>query len=176
MTTATPLRLWGVSVGIAMAISGSASLVSPPQTSEWSRAALPSVVSERSDMRVDTSTGQSEVFGGMTASHMDAGTSAAIVELRNLSGLTASQIARLFGVSRRSVNNWMSGKPMAAGHEERLSHLLAIIRSLPGNGASSRKIALLDSSSGLSLFHRILREVATPAALQVNPLRPSDQI
>ena len=92
-----------------------------------------------------------------------------------MSGLTASQVARLFGVSRRSVNNWIAGKPMAPHHEERLSQLVAIVRGVEGTTPDERRAALLDSSAGRSIFHQILEQSPTAESLQVNPLSPSEQ-
>jgi len=40
-----------------------------------------------------------------------------VPRLRDCSGLRAQQLARLFGVSRRSVNHWFSGKPKSGEHE-----------------------------------------------------------
>ena len=55
---------------------------------------------------------------------------AVIGELRRLSGLTWDQLARLLGVSRRSVHFWASGKPMAQSNEEHLRRLLAVVRKV----------------------------------------------
>jgi transcriptional regulator with XRE-family HTH domain len=55
---------------------------------------------------------------------------AAIAEIRRLSGLTWDQLARLFGVSRRAVHLWASGKAMASSREEHLHRLLAALRSI----------------------------------------------
>ena len=45
----------------------------------------------------------------------------AVSELRRISGLTWEQLAWLFGVSRRSVHFWASGKPFER-HQPRAAH------------------------------------------------------
>lgn len=63
--------------------------------------------------------------------------------LRDYSGLTWDQIAKLFGVSRRSVHLWASGKRMNAGHEKTLFDLLSIVDRLPASSADARRVAML---------------------------------
>lgn len=81
-----------------------------------------------------------------------------VAELRALTGLTIDQMGRLFGVSRRSVHNWMNGNAMAPQHEERLAAILAVALVLPGTTPVERRAAMLDSSRGVSLFHQLLGE------------------
>jgi transcriptional regulator with XRE-family HTH domain len=74
----------------------------------------------------------------------------AIAELRTLSGLTWEQLARLMGVSRRSLHLWASGKPMASTNEEKLARVLAVVRQLDrGTAAANRSWLLASSSEGL---------------------------
>lgn len=68
---------------------------------------------------------------------------AAIGELRRLSGLTWDQLARVFGVSRRSLHFWGSGKPMAPSNEEHLQRVLAVVRKIDRGTASANRAALL---------------------------------
>ncbi|MCB9762406.1 MAG: helix-turn-helix transcriptional regulator [Alphaproteobacteria bacterium] len=74
-------------------------------------------------------------------------TRAAVSELRRLSGLTWGQVARLFGVSRRSVHFWVSGKPMSSEHEEHLHRLLGVVRRA-ARGAAATRTALLSEVNG----------------------------
>ncbi len=69
--------------------------------------------------------------------------SAAIAELRRVSGFTWEQLGRLFGVSRRSIHFWASGKAMTAEHEEHLYRLLATIRVVDRGSASANRAELL---------------------------------
>lgn len=90
-----------------------------------------------------------------------------IAMLRDSTGLTASQIGRLFGVSRRSVNNWLAGRPMAPDHEESLALIVTAVRELPGDSPDEKRLALFDSSSGASLFHRLAHAKPGSVVLQV---------
>ncbi len=73
----------------------------------------------------------------------------AILELRLLSGLTWDQLARLFGVSRRSVHLWVSGKPMSTQNEERLYQLLALLQEVDrGSADENRRLLLTPTDSG----------------------------
>ena len=62
---------------------------------------------------------------------METGTEAtrkAVSELRRISGLTWEQLAGLFGVSRRAVHFWASGKPLNATNHQRLMRVLDVVR------------------------------------------------
>lgn len=89
-----------------------------------------------------------------------------VAKLRVLTGLTGDQLGRLFGVSRRSIQGWIAGAPMAAPHQERLSFLLARVAPL-GTSADERKRKLLSSAAGTSLFHQLVDEAGKDAVLQV---------
>ncbi len=67
----------------------------------------------------------------------------ALGELRRLSGLTWDQLARIFGVSRRALHFWASGKPMAPSHEEHLQRVLSVLRKIDRGAASANRAALL---------------------------------
>lgn len=99
-----------------------------------------------------------------------------IAELRALTGLTTDQVGRLFGVSRRSVHNWINGSAMAPQHEERAAMILSIARVLPGTNPAERRAALLDSSRGTSLFHQLVGVRGQDARLQVPGLSARERI
>jgi len=67
----------------------------------------------------------------------------AISELRRISGLTWDQLARLFGLSRRSLHYWASGGALTAANEEHLQRLLAATRKIDRGTASENRAALL---------------------------------
>jgi DNA-binding transcriptional regulator YiaG len=71
---------------------------------------------------------------------------AEIGELRRLTGFTWDQLAHLFGLSRRSLHFWASGKPMASSNEEHLHRLLATVRKLDRGSASENRRLLLTAS------------------------------
>lgn len=62
--------------------------------------------------------------------------------IREATGLTWDQIARVFGVSRRAVHNWVAGGRMTARNEEVLARLQAEVRSLPVASLGDRRAKL----------------------------------
>lgn len=84
-------------------------------------------------------------------------TSSAIMELRRLSGLTWEQLATLFGVARRSLHFWASGKPVNAPNEERLRRVLAVIRKADRGFAANNRAMLLEDREGVVPFDLLER-------------------
>ena len=76
----------------------------------------------------------------------------AVSELRRISGLTWEQLAGLFGVSRRSVHFWASGKPLNATNHQRLMRVLDVVRGADRGTAGSTRAALLDARKGTTAF------------------------
>lgn len=75
----------------------------------------------------------------------------ALMELRRLSGLTWEQLASCFGVERRSLHFWASGKPMNTRHLALLDRLLTFMRRFDhGNAATNRALLLRRQASGKS--------------------------
>ena len=79
-------------------------------------------------------------------------TGKAVSELRQISGLTWEQLAALFGVSRRSVHFWASGKPLNAANHERLMHVLDVVRYADRGTARGTRAALLEAREGTTAF------------------------
>lgn len=79
-------------------------------------------------------------------------TAAAVAELRRRSGLTWDQLAQLFGVSRRSVHFWASGKALSADNERDLFHVLDIVRSADRGEVRATRAAILEVEAGTSAF------------------------
>lgn len=71
------------------------------------------------------------------------GDGSSLMELRQLSGLTWEQLAQLFGVSRRSLHFWASGKPQNRTNQEKLHAMLAVIRRADRGQASANRAILL---------------------------------
>jgi DNA-binding transcriptional regulator YiaG len=84
---------------------------------------------------------------GLAAIDTTMTTSSAIAELRRRSGLTWDQLARLFGVARRSIHFWASGKALNAANEERLSRMLAVVRYVDCGTAQSTRAALITAQN-----------------------------
>lgn len=93
---------------------------------------------------------------GVMLAQPEASQAAAIQELRRRSGLTWEELAGLFGVSRRSVHFWASGKPMSPLHEEALSGLLHVVRYIDRGAGTATRAALtsmqVDGTSPLELL------------------------
>ncbi|MEN8260005.1 MAG: helix-turn-helix transcriptional regulator [Pseudomonadota bacterium] len=84
---------------------------------------------------------------GLVPINVKTAPSTAIAELRRRSGLTWDQLARLFGVARRSVHFWASGKAMNAANEERLARMLAVVRYIDRGNAQATRAALMTAMS-----------------------------
>lgn len=67
-------------------------------------------------------------------------------ELRRRSGLTWDQLARLLGVSRRSLHFWASGKPLAPSNEEHLQRVLSVIRAIDRGSSNETRANLLQAT------------------------------
>lgn len=81
-----------------------------------------------------------------------------VAELKTDSGLTADQLGRLLGVSRRSVHNWAAGATITPAREERVRALSDLVFSLPSKTPEERRARLLDSSAGPSLFRQFVED------------------
>lgn len=95
---------------------------------------------------------------GAVATQMESETGAtrkAVSELRRISGLTWEQLAGLFGVSRRSVHFWASGKPLNATNHQRLMRVLDVVRHADRGTARSTRAALLDARGGRTAFEML---------------------
>ncbi len=104
----------------------------------------------------------------------------AINELRRLTKLTWEQLARLFGVSRRSLHFWASGKPMASSNEEHLQRVLAIVRKMDRGTASANRALLLSAQKdgGIHLdalaatqYERVLASLGGVDSSRLSPRR-----
>ena len=82
----------------------------------------------------------------------------AVLEVRRRSGLTWEQLASLFGVDRRSVHLWASGRPMSAPNAERLNRLLAVLRRVDRGAPSATRAWLYSPTTDGLLPLDLLRE------------------
>lgn len=99
-----------------------------------------------------------------------------VTELRILSGLTTDQVAKLMGVTRRSIHNWIGGSAMTRQNQQRVAELLSLVRSLPADTPEGRRDAVLDSSGGRSLFHRLLENLTQGSRVQSVPVTARERI
>ncbi|MEU9824745.1 helix-turn-helix domain-containing protein [Micromonospora chersina] len=82
--------------------------------------------------------------------------------LRDMSGLTWDQIAKLFGVSRRAIHHWVNGGRMTARNSEVLRDLLQRFVALPAQDMPERRnLILAPDESGYSLYDRLRSRYAS---------------
>jgi hypothetical protein len=96
----------------------------------------------------------------------------AVLEIRRRSGLTWEQLGALFGVDRRSVHLWASGRPMSARNAEHLNRILAVLRRADRGTPSATKAWLHSPTPRGLLPLDLLREsrfdeIPTPGGAEV---------
>lgn len=102
---------------------------------------------------------------------------ASLLTLRDLSGLTWEQLARLFGVSRRAVHLWASGGRMNNPHAELLNVILATVRSIPAETSGQRRELLLaPRANGSSLYESWLAARDRHRGVNAPAFRPEQLI
>jgi hypothetical protein len=80
----------------------------------------------------------------------------AIAALRRLTGFTWEQVAKLFGVSRRSVHFWASGSRMANDNRAHLERVLETVRFIDrGSAAENRGAILASTADGTTLLDQL---------------------
>ena len=94
-------------------------------------------------------------------------TSRAVSELRRISGLTWEQLGQLFGVSRRSVHFWASGRSMNAANEQHLFKVLDIVRQADRGDARRNRAALLTVSAGNAPFDLLMSQAFDEASARL---------
>lgn len=168
---------FALAFGLALATSSAvgATLPTLPYTATAVRAFVQESPRDSSTPIDHTSSGLPEP-DGRYSNKASASPAQQIAELRALAGLTTDQVSRLFGVSRRSVHNWISGNAMSPQHEELAAKILAIVKALPGSTPAERRASLLDSSRGISLFHQLMAARGEDVRLQVPGVSPRERI
>lgn len=86
--------------------------------------------------------------------------------LKDESGLTADQIGKMLGVTRRSVHNWAAGAAIAAKHQVRLEQLHDLVFGLTVHTPDERRDILLDSVTGPSLYRQFAEGTARAVRVQ----------
>lgn len=97
-----------------------------------------------------------------------------VADLKAESGLTADQLGRLMGVTRRSIHNWAAGSPIAPKHESRIRALSEMVFGLEAPTPEARRALLLDSTSGPSLFSAFLESAPRAERIQ-HPIPVSER-
>lgn len=84
-------------------------------------------------------------------------TAKAIRNLKERSGFTWDELARLFGVSRRSLHHWANGGRLNQHHVQLLARFTAMINELPATDpAGNRSLLMSPSQAGLSRYQRMI--------------------
>ena len=92
-------------------------------------------------------------------------TASRVRRLKTASDLTWEQLARLMGVSRRTLHSWDVGAPMTAAHRERLDLMETRVDSLINSGGT-----LFDRhQAGTSYFHRWSKEAIQASRVHLSP-------
>jgi transcriptional regulator with XRE-family HTH domain len=82
-----------------------------------------------------------------------------VILLRNLSGLTWEQLAKLFGVSRRAVHLWASGGRMNSYHAELLGRVLSSVSMIEADTPTQRReMILAPGPDGRTLYEALVAE------------------
>ena len=77
----------------------------------------------------------------------------ALAEIRSMTDLTWSQLARALGVRRRSLHFWAQGESPSASNMERLMQLVRIVRIIDrGNRVETTRFLIEPRGEGLSPF------------------------
>lgn len=140
-----------VAIAFGVALSFSSSLGIAPAILDWTTTGS-NPVSDHSGLGTSTS-GARPVDSSTVPVHESA--ASALARLRAMTDLTFDQVARIMGVSRRSVHSWMAGGPLSSANEERVFEVSRVVASLRGSTAPERRAALLDSSQGESLLAQL---------------------
>jgi hypothetical protein len=100
-----------------------------------------------------------------------------VLQLRNLSGLTWGQLAKLFGVSRRAIHLWASGGRMNSAHSERLNEILSVVRGIETDtGEQRREILLAPQADGRSLYESLLQGLSKTRGVNAPAFRPEQLV
>lgn len=91
-----------------------------------------------------------------------------LLQVRESSGLTWDQLARLFGVSRRAVHHWASGDNMNAHNHELLTRLTTLVGELPGETPAEKRSELLRARDGGKSAFDLFRDRVAASGVDIN--------
>lgn len=94
----------------------------------------------------DYRTNQTHVSVEVIAREEEVSARDALAEIKAKAGLTWAQLAAIFGVSSKSVHNWMSGTGMSDANRHILSATLDKVRAMAGDRGYRIRNALLGSA------------------------------
>ena len=84
--------------------------------------------------------------------------------LRQRSGLTWDELARIFNVTRRTLYNWTIGGQVSAAHAQALAQVIALVHEIDlGDPRQTRSRLLAPTESGLTLYSQLIKQSVKPA-------------
>lgn len=96
--------------------------------------------------------------------------------LRQRSGLTWDELARIFGVTRRTLYNWSIGSKVSAAHAQALAQVIARVHEIDaGDPKLTRSRLLAPTESGSTIYTRLAQRQAVTTTVQGPTYRP-DQL
>jgi transcriptional regulator with XRE-family HTH domain len=79
--------------------------------------------------------------------------------LRQRSGLTWDELARIFGVTRRTLYNWSIGGQVSAAHAQALAQVVALVHEVDlGDPRQTRSLLLAPTESGSTLYSQLIQQ------------------
>lgn len=93
-----------------------------------------------------------------------------VLEIRRLSGLTWDELAKVFGVSRRSIHNWALGDRLTDENADKVRRVLANVRMVY-DSSPARTAGILRGMYGDRPFFEVLASttLAGESSTQVSP-------
>lgn len=95
-----------------------------------------------------------------------------VLEIRLLSGLTWDELAKVFGVSRRSIHNWALGDRLTDENAEKVRRVLANVRKLY-DSSPVRTAGILRGMHGDRPFFEVLPSTALADASSTQAVQPN---
>jgi len=96
--------------------------------------------------------------------------------LRQRSGLTWDELARIFGVTRRTLYNWSTGGQVSAAHAQSLARVIALFHEVDaGEPKLTRSRLLAPTENGSTLYTRLVQQRA-PAYTTGGPTYRPEQL
>jgi transcriptional regulator with XRE-family HTH domain len=100
----------------------------------------------------------------------------AVRSLRQRSGLTWDELARIFGVTRRTLYNWSIGGQVSAANAQAIAEVVGRLHGIDsGDPKVTRSRLLAPKANGDTLYASLIREVRRTPAPQV-PVYTPDQL
>lgn len=97
-------------------------------------------------------------------------TGEAVRRIRQQSGFTWDELARLFGVSRRTVHAWANGSRLNQAHAQRLGRIVEVVRMYAAPSPDVTRARLLAPGTDGSVYQQLVREIRSTEPAEGVPL------